>query len=208
MKMKKIVLTMAIVMLGLTSAKAQVNLGVRGGFNITEMSFNEEVFDTSNRLGFFVGPVLKFSLPFPNLGLDIAGYYDQRDMKIDDETITQKSIIVPANLRLNIGFSDVAGIYLAAGPQISFNIGDDKYTWKDWDANKEQVDNTFRLNNSVFSVNLGGGVNLGRYEIGVNYNIGVSNTADVKSFKDVTDTAYDKRKAKTNTWQIHGTIYF
>ena len=172
--MKKIVLTMAIAMLGLTSAKAQVNLGVRGGFNITEMSFNEEVFDTSNRL----------------------------------ETITQKSIIVPANLRLNIGFSDMAGIYLAAGPQISFNIGDDKYTWKDWDANKEQVDNTFRLNNSVFSVNLGGGVNLGRYEIGVNYNIGVSNTADVKSFKDVTDTAYDKRKAKTNTWQIHGTIYF
>ena len=168
--MKKIVLTMAIAMLGLTSAKAQVNLGVRGGFNITEMSFNEEVFDTSNRLGFFVGPVLKFSLPFP--------------------------------------FSDMAGIYLAAGPQISFNIGDDKYTWKDWDANKEQVDNTFRLNNSVFSVNLGGGVNLGRYEIGVNYNIGVSNTADVKSFKDVTDTAYDKRKAKTNTWQIHGTIYF
>ena len=109
--MKKIVLTMAIAMLGLTSAKAQVNLGVRGGFNITEMSFNEEVFDTSNRLGFFVGPVLKFSLPFPNLGLDIAGYYDQRDMKIDDETITQKSIIVPANLRLNIGFSDMAGIY-------------------------------------------------------------------------------------------------
>ena len=51
--MKKIVLTMAIAMLGLTSAKAQVNLGVRGGFNITEMSFNEEVFDTSNRLGFF-----------------------------------------------------------------------------------------------------------------------------------------------------------
>ena len=51
-------------------------------------------------------------------------------------------------------------------------------------------------------------MNLGRYEIGVNYNIGVSNTADVKSFKDVTETAYDKRKAKTNTWQIHGTIYF
>ena len=123
MKMKKIVLTMAIAMLGLTSAKAQVNLGVRGGFNITEMSFNEEVFDTSNRLGFFVGPVLKFSLPFPNLGLDIAGYYDQRDMKIDDETITQKSIIVPANLRLNIGFSDMAGIYLAAGPQVCPSLG-------------------------------------------------------------------------------------
>ena len=68
MKMKKIVLTMAIAMLGLTSAKAQVNLGVRGGFNITEMSFNEEVFDTSNRLGFFVGPVLKFSLPQSGIG--------------------------------------------------------------------------------------------------------------------------------------------
>ena len=78
--MKKIVLTMAIAMLGLTSAKAQVNLGVRGGFNITEMSFNEEVFDTSNRLGFFVGPVLKFSLPFE---VSIIEYTPASDMIID-----------------------------------------------------------------------------------------------------------------------------
>ena len=49
--MKKIVLTMAIAMLGLTSAKEQVNLGARGGVNITLTSINEEVFDNSKPLG-------------------------------------------------------------------------------------------------------------------------------------------------------------
>lgn len=208
MKKVKIVLVMAIAMLGVTSAQAQVNLGVKGGLNITDMSLDNDVFDTSNRTGFFVGPVLKIGLPVGGLGFDIAGLYDQREAKVDGETVKQKSIVVPANLRLNLGVSDLAGIYLAAGPQIGFNIGDDDYTLKDLHASSQNAQSNFQLKKSVFSVNLGGGVHFSKFEIGATYNIAISNTADVKKFSDVAQSTYDNRKAKTNAWQIHAAYFF
>ena len=208
MKKVKIVLVMAIAMLGVTSAKAQVSFGVKGGLNISEMSFDENVFDTSNRMGFFAGPILRVSLPIPTLGFDVAALYDQRETKINDETVKQQSIVIPANLRLNLGLSDVAGIYVAAGPQIGFNIGDDEYSLKDLKGSRENAQNNFQLKKSVFSVNVGGGVNFGHFEVGVTYNIGISNTAEVKDFNSVADKVYDNRKAKSNSWQLSGVIYF
>ncbi|MBR5038019.1 MAG: PorT family protein [Prevotella sp.] len=208
MKKVKIVLVMAIAMLGVTSAKAQVSFGVKGGLNISEMSLDEDVFNTSNRMGFFAGPILRVSLPIPTLGFDVAALYDQRETKINDETVKQQSIVIPANLRLNLGLSDVAGIYVAAGPQIGFNIGDDEYSLKDLKGSRENAQNNFQLKKSVFSVNVGGGVNFGHFEVGVTYNIGISNTAEVKDFNSVADKVYDNRKAKSNSWQLSGVIYF
>ena len=208
MKKVKIVLVMAIAMLGVTSAKAQVSFGVKGGLNISEMSLDEDVFNTSNRMGFFAGPIVRVSLPVPALGLDVAALYDQRETKINDETVKQQSIVIPANLRLNLGLSDVAGIYLAAGPQIGFNIGDDEYSLKDLKGSRENAQNNFQLKKSVFSVNVGGGVNFGHFEVGVTYNIGISNTAEVKDFNSVADKVYDNRKAKSNSWQLSGVFYF
>ena len=52
--MKKIFTTLlvaAALMMGIT-AKAQVKFGVKGGVNVTSMSFNNSVFDASNRTGF------------------------------------------------------------------------------------------------------------------------------------------------------------
>lgn len=208
MKKVKIVLVMAIAVFAVTTAQAQVSFGVKGGLNITEMSLDSKVFDTSNRMGFFAGPVLKVGLPLAGLGFDIAGLYDQREAKINDETVTQKSILVPANLRFSFGVGNNAGIYLAAGPQISFNIGDDEYTWKDTKTSFENAENTFQMKKSVFSVNVGGGVNFGKFEVGATYNIGISKTADVESFDKVADAVYENRKATSNTWQIHAAYFF
>ena len=201
-------MVLVIAMLGVTSAKAQVSFGIKGGLNISEMSFDEDVFDTSNRMGFFAGPILRVSLPVPSLGFDVAALYDQRETKINDETVKQQSIVIPANLRLNLGLSDVAGIYVAAGPQIGFNIGDDEYSLKDFKGSRENAQNNFQLKKSVFSVNVGGGVSFGHFEVGVTYNVGISNTAEVKDFNSVADKVYDNRKAKSNSWQLSGVIYF
>ena len=45
------------------TANAGINFGVKGGLNVTSMSLNSEVFDASNRAGFFFGPTVKFTLP-------------------------------------------------------------------------------------------------------------------------------------------------
>ena len=72
--MKKIFTTLlvaAALMMGIT-AKAQVKFGVKGGVNVTSMSFNNSVFDASNRTGFFIGPTVKIQLPLVGLGIDAS----------------------------------------------------------------------------------------------------------------------------------------
>ena len=48
---------------GATPAQAQVKFGVKGGLNVTNMTFTKDIFDASNKTGFFIGPIVKVSLP-------------------------------------------------------------------------------------------------------------------------------------------------
>lgn len=204
--MKKFfVLMVVMAVTAVMPASAQgVKFGVKGGLNNTEMKFDESVFDAENRFGWFAGPVVKIDLPITGLGVDIAGLYDQRETKVNDEKIQQKSILVPINARLNLGLGDAAGIYVAVGPQFGFNIGDDEFKWKD----KDNYERTFQLKKSSFSVNLGAGVYLSdHFEVGFTYNIAMGKTADA-SFKDAVKTATTNDETKAKAWTISACYYF
>lgn len=204
--MKKFfVLMVVMAVTAVMPASAQgVKFGVKGGLNNTEMKFDESVFDAENRFGWFAGPVVKIDLPITGLGVDIAGLYDQRETKVNDEKIQQKSILVPINARLNLGLGDAAGIYVAAGPQFGFNIGDDEFKWKD----KDNYENTFQLKKSSFSVNLGAGLYLSdHFEVGFTYNIAMGKTADA-TFKDAIKTATTNDDTKAKAWTISACYYF
>lgn len=64
------------------------------------------------------------TLPIVGLGVDASALYDQRDAKLEDEKVSLRSINVPINVRYGIGLGSMASIYLAAGPQFGYNIGD------------------------------------------------------------------------------------
>ncbi len=197
---------LAMAMMFSLNANAQFHFGVKGGLNVTSMSFNKEVFDASNRAGFFIGPTCKFTLPIIGLGMDISALYDQKSSKVNDQTIRQKSINVPVNVRYNIGLGSVLGIYFAAGPQFGFNVGDADFSWTDSQSYK----NTFQLKKSNLSVNLGAGVTLNKLEIGLAYNIGCGKTGDATYENVVSSVSHDIQKGKTNTnaWQISAAWFF
>ena len=179
-----------------------VKFGVKGGLDIQDMKFDNSVFDTENKMGWFAGPTLQVSLPIGGLGIDIAGLYNQKKYEINGESIKQQSILVPLNARLNLGIGSTAGVYVAAGPQFTFNIGDDEFKWND----KNNVENTFQLKKSAFSVNLGAGIYFSDHlEIGFAYNIAVGSTADA-SWKGGVDAISDDTKPKS--WHISAAYYF
>ena len=183
-------------------AQNVVRLGVKGGFDIQDMRFDEKVFNTQNRLGWFVGPTIQVALPVAGLGVDIAGLYDQKSTKVNGESIKQKYLLVPVNARLTLGVGGTAGIYLAAGPQFAFNIGDDV----DFEWTHDNIENTFQLKKSAFSVNLGAGVFLSSHlEIGFNYNVAVSSAAEASFDKGVKAINDD---TKPKSWQISATYFF
>ena len=180
-----------------------VKFGVKGGLDIQDMKFDNSVFNTDNKLGWFVGPTLQVSLPIGGLGVDIAGLYNQKKYEVNGESIKQQSILVPVNARLNLGIGSTAGVYVAAGPQFSFNIGDDKFEWK-----KDNVENTCRLKKSAFSVNLGAGIYFSDHlEIGFAYNIALGSTADA-TWGKATDPAALNDDTKPKSWQISAAYYF
>lgn len=184
-------------------AQAQFKFGLKGGVNITDMSFNSDVLEASNRTGFFIGPTVKFTLPLLGFGVDVSALYDQREaeLKDSDAKLKQKAINVPINLRYDVGLGSLAAVYLAAGPQFGFNVGDKSQTL---------VENVseWTLKSSNFSVNLGAGVMLLRHlQVGFNYNIVCGKTGDVTVINTVSG-AYESFRNRSNTWQISAAYYF
>lgn len=185
------------------TAQAQgFHFGVKGGLNISKMSVSKDVVDADNQTGFYVGPTVKVSLPM-GFGIDIAALYDQRSAKVEtegltgiqgagDETIKQKSIQIPVNVRYNIGLGGSAGIYLAVGPQFGFPVGDKVYNTKVGE---------YRLKDANLSFNFGAGVYLLKHlEIGFAYNLAAGKSGEFEKLNDI-DT-------HNNAWQIGAAVYF
>lgn len=204
--MKKILSLVFLVaaMMFATSANAQVKFGLKGGLNVTSMSFSEDVFDASNKTGFFVGPMVKVTVPIVGLSFDAAALYDQKeaDVKynIDGElgktTVRQKSINIPVNVRYGFGLSSLANAFLFAGPQWGINVGDKNFKWNETSS--------YSLKKSNFSVNVGAGVTLlSHLQISANYNIACGKSADASLSKAVDAvTNAGKDKSHNNSWQI------
>lgn len=201
--MKKIFTTIVLMaaMLVAIPAKAGINFGIKGGYNITNFSFSEDVIAKDNQQGFFIGPSLKIGIPVLPIGFEIAALYDQRDAKLEGEKISQKSINIPINVRYELGLGDMAGIYVAAGPQFGFNIGDKKFNFDD------VAD--YKLKDSNLSINLGAGVRLVKHlEIGFNYNIALGKTGEINVIDGAGEALGINGNGKANAWQISAAYYF
>lgn len=198
--MKKIFTTIVLMaaMLVAIPAKAGINFGIKGGYNITNFSFSEDVIAKDNQQGFFIGPSLKIGIPVLPIGFEIAALYDQRDAKLEGEKISQKSINIPINVRYELGLGDMAGIYVAAGPQFGFNIGDKEFSFSNA--------NDYNMKDSNLSLNLGAGIRLvSHLEIGFNYNIALGKTGE---FNEVDGVKNLVGNGKANSWQISAAYYF
>ena len=196
-----------------SSAQAQVKFGLKGGLNVTNMSLNSEVFDADNQTGFFIGPTVKFTLPIVGLGIDASALYDQRDAKVKVEEgdgalveskIKNQSINIPINLRYGVGLGSTASIYLFAGPQFGFNVGD-----KNQSLYKDLAQ--WRLKSSTFSVNVGlGAMLLSHLQISANYNIACGKTGETTMSDVAGETVQQmfKKRGRANAWQIGLAYYF
>jgi len=207
--MKRILTIIALALAIATGASAQrLQLGAKGGVNLTNFSIDKDAYDkaidSKNHAGFFVGPTLRYDVGM--LGLDLAALYNQQEIELDGEDITTKYINIPLNLRVNIGLGETLGAYLAAGPQIAFNIGD-----KDFKDITNQV-SEYTLRSSFLSINFGGGIKLLKHlEAGICYNIPIGRTGEITpgdAAKAAIDDVTGSSDTKTGTWSISAALYF
>ena len=196
---------MAVALFTAIPSQAQIKFGVKGGLNVTKMSVSSDVYSADNNNGFFIGPTVKFTLPIVGLGIDAAALYDQRKGSLvsrndKSEDVKFKSINVPVNLRWNIGLGSLAGIYLAAGPQFGFALGDFSDAWDS---------NFYKKENMNVSINLGAGLSLLKHlELGFTYNIQTKDTYSITENYAGGSLGREITDIKTNAWQISAAYYF
>ena len=198
--------TLVVLLATITVAQAQVKFGVKGGLNLTNMKFDNSVVDKSNQTGFFIGPTLNFTLPVVGLGIDASALYDQRSAKIEgsEDKLKQQSIQIPVNLRYGFGLGNTASLYIFAGPQFGFNIGD---------KSANIVDNAleWRLKDSNLSANVGVGLMLlNHLQVSANYNIALGTTGETNVLSSTTSTVANlvTGKTKANAWQLSVAYFF
>ena len=197
--MKKVlsVLMVVVAMMFATNANAQIKFGLKGGLDVTNMSLSNDVFDASNKTGFFVGPMVKDTIPIVALSFDAAALYDQKEAKVSAEnvetTMTQKSLNIPVNVRYGFGLSSLANVFVFAGPQWGINVGDKNFKW--------DKSGCYSLKKSNFSVNVGLGVTLmSHLQLSANYNIACGKTADA-TWTDVSNNII-KVNSKNSSLEI------
>jgi hypothetical protein len=216
--MKRLTIAFLLVcVLSTQAAQAQVKFGLKGGVELLDMKFKEDVFNASNRLGWFAGPILYVGLPLPGLGFDISALYNQRETEIDLFTSTEVGsatsrqtdrlkthlMAVPLNLRYSLPLGSSFDVFVYAGPQMAFNVGKQE---QDLDGRGDESELVWRVKESSFSVNGGIGLTLGPVQITANYNVALGRTGDV-TFKQAMQAAEDGINGKYNSWQI-GAAYF
>lgn len=163
-------LILAATLLFATPAAAQLKYGIKAGVNVSQLSGKSDILSTDNRTGWFAGAFGEFTLPVVGVGVELGLQYENRG-KLDGDDNTSASlqyIDIPINLKWTYGFSSIASVYVATGPQFAFNVG-----------NKRIDGDTFNIKKSEFSWNVGLGATLiSHLRVGYNYNIGIGNTAE------------------------------
>ena len=189
-------------------AKAQIKFGVKGGLNLASASLSDAwdaKGNADNYTGFFIGPMVDITIPIIGLGVDGAFMYSQKGTKIsfDDlgsTTFKQQGIEIPVNLKYSIGLGSLASIYFAAGPSFYFNMkSDDDFTFN-------SVAGSLDYDKSEVSLNLGAGVKLLRHlQLGVNYNMGLTDSAKAKIDSSKSSDMWDAingESYKSKIWQV------
>lgn len=230
--MKKLfVILLGVFALGAaTPAQAQVKFGVKGGLNVMNMTFTKDIFDASNKTGFFIGPMVKVSLPL-GFSVDAAALYDQKsaDVKYEytevmyvDKTTDGSFLLSPS---VDVVYQKSSGV--AKVKQQSINVPVNlRYAvglgsmanmfffagpqWgfnighKNYDtsfSNGQEDHNFFSFKNSNFSINVGLGATLLKHlQVSANYNIACGKTADISYGKALESIA--KARSRSNCWQI------
>ncbi|MCR4958303.1 MAG: porin family protein [Prevotella sp.] len=190
------------------TTEAKVRFGVTGGFQLTEMTVNQDALSKDNRVGWFAGPTVKFTLPVVGLGVDVAALYDQRDLKVDETVFKQKSVVIQGNAHYGVSLGEVLGIFIKAGPQFSFNVGDDFMHWLTTENEYKQ----WSLQETMLSVNLGAGVTFAtHFEAALRYSIPISKTSDftwTELSHQLSDQTWHHAKSRANAWSISVSYYF
>lgn len=222
--MKK-VLSMAVMAAALLFAvpvNAQFSWGIKGGVNMVSNNLADlpslvqdkgQIMNKDNYTGFFIGPKAELRVPILGFGVEAAALYSQKGMTVGDgETFKQNSFQIPLNVKYAFGLGNIANVFIAAGPEFGFNVGEttkvfNNVTFDDVAGVTKGDISAYVLEKSTLSINVGVGATLlNHLQVALNYNMPwgrtgefqyidaseIQNAEDLKNGQNISIGAFEK----------------
>lgn len=190
--MKKLYITLAIVLAGAITIQAQdrdnkSSIGIKGGYNLSSVSFDGDS-ETEKLNGFHIG-LYGESFIGEHFSIQPELLYSKQGYKIVDNGVTYKQELDYINLPVMFKLYPVKSFFIEAGPQVGVSIAH-KETF---DAGFVLYDTTkeFEPENFDWGVNLGAGFKTDSgVSLGIRHHLGQSDI-------------YDEDKPKNRVWQVY-----
>ena len=159
-------------------------------------------------------------MPILGFGIEAAALYSQKGMSVgDNETFKQNSFQIPLNIKYSFGLGNVANVFIAAGPEFGFNVGETTKVF-----NNVQFDDVtgvtagdvsaYVLEKSTLSINIGlGATLLNHLQVALNYNMPwgktgefqyidaseIENAENLKNGQNISINAFEKLSGTIDT---------
>lgn len=197
--MKKLFVIIGLALATVMPASAQASFGLRGGLNLVNNDITtvtqESAMSKDSYTGFFFGPMFEFQVPILGVGIDASILYSQKGLEMaEGDNVKEQSINIPVSLKYTFGLGNFLGVFIQAGPQLNYNIGELQYQFESKKNAGEWEE--FALEKSVWSVNVGAGVKaLNHIQLAVNYNIPITKDGAYNFYGNAQQAADGKIKA-------------
>ena len=199
--MKKMRLVLVVAMLAIvTGASAQLNLGVKGGVNMSNF-YGDELDDQNVKIGFHVGLAADYEIAY-NSAIQTGLFFTTKGAKYSesigdasaDFTVNPMYLQLPVHYAYKLDVTPGTRIVFHAGPYVAYGIGGKSKlsgSLGDWDGETEWDvfgDDGFKRFDA--GLGLGVGAEFGPILLDLGWDMGLVNIADSNSGDIKNQNAY------------------
>lgn len=199
--MKKMRLTAVIAMLAIvTAVSAQVSLGIKGGVNMSNLVYDDEVDDKNPKIGFNIG--LAADVDFtPNMALQTGLFLSTKGFKTVNDAIDVEYtenlmyLQLPLHLAYKVDVTPGSRIVFHAGPYAAYGVGGSRKAnvgnlSGEWDVDKIFGDANGQYKPFDAGLGLGVGAEMGAFLIDLGWDMGMVNISNHDNGNTKNQNAY------------------
>ena len=185
--MKKMRLTAVVLMLALvTAVSAQMSLGIKGGVNMSNLVYDDEVNDKNPKIGFIIGLAADYEFA-PSVALQTGLFFTTKGYKFDSESLDYTENLMYVQLPVHLAYKmDVmpgTRIVFHAGPYAAYGIGGSRKAevgdlTTEWDVDNIFGDAARQYKPFDAGLGLGVGAEFGAILVDLGWDMGLVNISN------------------------------
>lgn len=197
--MKKMRLTALVMMLAIvTAVSAQLNLGIKGGVNMSNLVYDDEVNDKNPKIGFHVGLAADYDFA-PSMALQTGLFFTTKGYKFESESVDYTENLMylqlPVHLAYKVDVTPGTRIVFHAGPYVAYGVGGSRKAdvgdlTNEWDVDKIFGDEARQYKPFDAGLGLGVGTEFGPLLLDIGWDMGLVNISHIDDENVKNQNAY------------------